>query len=112
MLRFKYQLYNGQQPHTAITDAVGSIDPSTDLFLGQWPSGAWIYGEIDTDSSNQSTLETALSNWSGTFLTDQQAKDYVDGVLPADTVVRTKLTADAASINETTDRLEKTFTES
>jgi len=99
MLRLKYKLYNGTQPQDAIVAAVPSIDQATDLFMGQWPSGDWMYGEIDTSSENQSTLESALTNWEGTFLTDQQALDYVDSVLPTDTVVVKRVTALAAEID-------------
>jgi hypothetical protein len=109
MLRLKYKLFNGRQPQDAIKLAVPAIQNS-DMYMGQWPSGGWLYGEIDTDSGNQGTLEAALANWSGTFISDEDATAYIDTVLPANTVVRTKLTANAASI--VNGHVVKTYTES
>ena len=110
MLRMKYKLYNGNPPHQAIVDAAAGVSQQTDLFLGQFPSGDWIYGEIDTDSANQSALETALVNWVGTFLSDVDAKAYVDSVIPANTVIQPKITAQAATIEG--DRVVKPIVES
>jgi len=100
MLRMKYKLYNGQTPNDAIVAAVPSIDQETDLFLGQFYDDDWMYGDIDTDSENQSTLETALSDWQVSFFaTDQAAKDYVDAIIPAGTVLQQKKTSQAAEID-------------
>jgi len=101
MLYLKYKLYNGVQPQDAIKVAVPTITNS-DMFMGQWPSGDWIYGEINTDSQNQPTLETALINWSGTFLTDLEAIAWIDTILPVGTIIRSKKVAGSTIINSTT----------
>lgn len=112
MLRMKYKLYNGTTPHDAIVSAVPSINQFTDLALGQFPNGDWIYGDIDTDPENKSTLEAALANWSiYFFLDDAAAKTYIDDIIPESTVIQYKLTWDAASIDGETGYLKKTYTE-
>ena len=114
-LRMKYQLYNGVTPNDAIQAAVPSINQTTDLWLGQEAASGdnWMYGEIYTDTSSESTLETALTNWQASFFdTDQDAKDWVDGRSPVpSTVVQPKITVGDAAIN--IDRhVAKTYTES
>ena len=100
MLRLNYKLYNGIQPQDAIVAAVSSISQTDDLFMGQCPTDdGYMYGEINTDSSNQSTIETALTNWSAVFLTDNQAKQRFDDALPTNTVTQKKKKAKAARIN-------------
>lgn len=93
MIRLKYKLNNGVQPHEAIVGAVPSIDPQTNLFLGKFPDEDWLFGEIDTDLANQGALETALVAWSASFFaTDQAAIDYVTVLHPADVVVQPRVT--------------------
>ena len=114
MLRCKYKLYNGTQPHQAIVDQVPSCNQQTDLFLGQFYDSAtgYLYGDMDIASGEQSGLETALANWQVSFFADDNAaKSYVDGLIPADTLVQKRITWNAATINGTTSRLEKLQTE-
>ena len=112
MLRMKYQLYNGTVPNDAIVAAVPSINQATDLSLGRFEDNGWLYGDIDTDAGNKSTLETALANWNASFFADDNAaKSYVDGIIPENTVIQYKQTWDAASIDGETGYLKKTYTE-
>lgn len=113
VLRMKYQLHNGVSPDDAIVAAVPSISQENDLYLGRYPNGDWLYGDIVTALSNKAALEAALTNWQASFFADDDAaKTYVDGVIPEGTVLQPKLTYNAAAVNDITGLLEKTVTES
>ena len=98
MLRFKYKLYNGDQPHEVITSVVPSINAETDLFLGQFVTGTWYYGEIDTDESNQDELESVLGEWEAQFINDQAALGFANSFIPQGEKIYPWLTAKTAEI--------------
>ncbi len=101
MLRMKYQLNSqGQSPHEAIVGAVPSINQQTDLFLGIYPDGDWLFGEIDTSSENQADIFEAIGgNWNAVFFAnDQAAIDYIAALHPSGVVIHPKITTADAEI--------------
>lgn len=114
MLRVKYYLYNGGAPYTSIKGAVPGLQDSN-IFIGAWPRNIsavdWLYGEIDTNSGNLSAILNACTNYGMASLTDAEALTWVDAALPTNTVLQPKLTAQAADIDITTNRVRKLYTE-
>lgn len=113
MLRMKYKLNNaGMQPQDEIEKAVPTINQKTDLCMGQFPSGDWLYGDIDTDVSNKAVLKEALKEFSAVFFkTDQDALDYAETVSPFGVVAQPKQTRGPCVINNDTKLLKQPTTE-
>lgn len=92
--RFKYKLCGGKTPKFP-----------NPIQLGMYPSGDFLYGEVNSDADLVTLFPTAQIE----ILTDEQAISYLEGISPSGVTIQPKLVTNAPTIVD--NKLVQTYSE-